>query len=82
MHCYQVYLSVDGQDEKALQLEKFRLNFSSCFRVPQKKESIIIAEVCFLFAMNVISSFICSKIMLCLGLVAHTNFTIVWTKNP
>ena len=32
----QVSLAVDGQGENALQLEKFTLNFSSCFDVSSK----------------------------------------------
>ena len=40
-------LVADGQDGNGLQLEKLRLNYSSCFRVSLKK-SVLMAVVCFL----------------------------------
>ena len=44
-----MYLAADGEAGDGLQLEKLRLNFSSCFSASSKK-SISIAVVCFLFA--------------------------------
>ena len=65
-------LAADGQDGNGLQLEKMRLNFSSCycFRISSKKIGVIIimAVVCFSLQIKVISSHTCSKIMLCIWL--------------
>ena len=59
-NCWQVSLAADGQDGSGLQLEKLRLNFSSCFHTSAKK-SILMAVVCLIFSLliKVISSFSC-----------------------
>ena len=49
-----MYSAADGEDGNRLQLERMRLNFSSCFHA-FFKTLILMAVVCFLLGIKVIS---------------------------
>ena len=73
-------LAADGKDGNGLQLEKFQLNFSCFFSFSKNRYNGRALSLC---ELRLQSSFRCSEIMLCKGLVALSiNSTIVWTKNP
>ena len=55
-------LAADGQDGNGLQLEKLRLNVSSCFHAPSENRYLWPWNV-FSLRFEVISSCRCSKIM-------------------
>ena len=55
-------MAVDGQDGNGLQLEKSRLNFSSCFHASSENRYLWPWYV-FSLRIEVVASFRCSKIM-------------------
>ena len=74
-------LAADGQDGNGLQLEKFRLNFSSCFHASSKND----INGCGLFSLCELGLYLpldVQRYMQCSEWIkfATTNFRI-WAKN-